>query len=389
MVSFLTNICEVPDILKVILFIEELLKVVCFIVPMLLIVMVTIDFVKCVIASDAEMMKKTAMLSLKRVLMAMALFLVPPIVKGTMTLLGNLNLQYLNCIQNATLERISGLEADLAESSAKSNASNSNDNSSAENNISNGTNSSNNSSSNGTNNSSGSSVKNNNSTTGNQSLATKKGAKATKGKCNKKGDYPSGNVKLVSTGKKNSANFLIKQMPGNSKAINIVNYGLRYVGYPYVLWGKGDLLKDESDYKKIENRAAKWGETVDNYGIKKLIGKDDIRAFDCSGFVIYVYQQFGYFQEKKYQNLSSSAVTTVGLFKAGRLIGTGNSALKKAKIGDLVLFGSPDSGHVAIYMGNNTLLHQTAGHPICGTRGVTITTTNIGRTVSQVRRIII
>lgn len=132
-------------------------------------------------------------------------------------------------------------------------------------------------------------------------------------------------------------------MEGNSEANNIINYGLRYVGYHYVLWGKGDILKNQDDYKKIEDRAAKWNRTVTDYGIKKLIGKNDVRAFDCSGFVIYIYQKYGYFKEDKYKNLSSSSVTTVGLFKVGKLVGKGDSALKKAKAGDLVLYGEPGS----------------------------------------------
>ncbi|MCI6266676.1 MAG: C40 family peptidase, partial [Erysipelotrichaceae bacterium] len=340
--------------------------IILFLVPMFLIVMMTVDFAKCVIASDVESMKKTFQLSIKRLLMAMALFLVPTIVSATMNLLGELNVEYASCINNATLERIAGLEADIAENTAASSTPNNNFGSFGDGDDNVGVISSG----------------------GIQSLKPAAGAKPTKGKCNKKGDYPSGNVKLVSTGKKNSAGFLIKQMEGDSEAINIINYGLRYIGYPYVLWGKGDLLENQDDYKKIENRAAKWNGTVTDYGIKKLIGKSDVRAFDCSGFVIYIYQQYGYFKEDKYKKLSSSSVTTVELFKVGKLVGKGNSALKKAKVGDLVLYGEPGSGHVAIYMGNNTLLHQTAGHPICGARGVTITTTNIGRTVNQVRRVI-
>ena len=141
MVLFLSNICEVPDILKVILFIKELLKIICFLVPILLIVVITIDFAKCVISSSEDSMKKIAMLSFKKIIMAMGLFLVPAIVKVTMTLLGNLNLEYIDCLKNADLSTISNLEANIKQNTTNSN--NSGSTSSNNNNNSNNTNSGN------------------------------------------------------------------------------------------------------------------------------------------------------------------------------------------------------------------------------------------------------
>ena len=101
MISFLVSVCEIPDILNVIFSVKGFLGVVLFLVPMFLIVMMTVDFAKCVIASDVESMKKTFQLSIKRLLMAMALFLVPTIVSATMNLLGELNVEYASCINNA------------------------------------------------------------------------------------------------------------------------------------------------------------------------------------------------------------------------------------------------------------------------------------------------
>ena len=146
MVLFLSNICEVPDILKVILFIKELLKIICFLVPILLIVVITIDFAKCVISSSEDSMKKIAMLSFKKIIMAMGLFLVPAIVKVTMTLLGNLNLEYIDCLKNADLSTISNLEANITQ-----NTTNSNNSGSTSSNNNNNSNSNNNNNSNNTN----------------------------------------------------------------------------------------------------------------------------------------------------------------------------------------------------------------------------------------------
>lgn len=79
LVSFLMleGACENIGVLQTILFIKELLKIVLIIVPLGLIIMVSFDFAKNVMASNVDDMKKRLNLAIKRVIMAVALFLVP------------------------------------------------------------------------------------------------------------------------------------------------------------------------------------------------------------------------------------------------------------------------------------------------------------------------
>ena len=100
--------CGGSGILKIIYFVKELLKVITILVPIILLVMLSIDFGKSVIASGVDSMKKNFTLALKRVVVAIAFFLVPSLVRGAMTLFGDMGISYLNCLnKEATLENIS------------------------------------------------------------------------------------------------------------------------------------------------------------------------------------------------------------------------------------------------------------------------------------------
>ncbi len=89
----------------------------------------------------------------------------------------------------------------------------------------------------------------------------------------------------------------------SSKGQQIANYATKFVGNPY-----------------------RWG------------GTSLTRGADCSGFIKAVYQKFGY-------NLPHSS-------SALRSKGTGVSSSNK-KAGDVVCY----SGHVALYIGNNKIVH--------------------------------
>lgn len=91
-----------------------------------------------------------------------------------------------------------------------------------------------------------------------------------------------------------------------SKGQQVVNYAKKFVGNPY------------------------------RYG-----GTSLTKGADCSGFVQSVYKHFG----KKLPRTSSSQ----------RKVGKKVSSLKKAKPGDIICY----SGHVAIYMGNNKIVHAS------------------------------
>ena len=101
---FLDVDCGGEGILKIIKFIWILLDCVKFIVPMGLIVMVMVDFAKNVISGREDDMKKNVNMVLKRVVFAMAIFLIPSIVQTAIHLLGKYWVDYAFCIDIAVNE---------------------------------------------------------------------------------------------------------------------------------------------------------------------------------------------------------------------------------------------------------------------------------------------
>ena len=99
--------------------------------------------------------------------------------------------------------------------------------------------------------------------------------------------------------------------------------------------------------QKTKKPSPKTGKDVVNYAKKflgnpyKYGGKSLTNGTDCSGFVLSVYKEFGY-------NLPHSS-------DAQKNVGTKVDNLSKAKPGDIICY----SGHVAIYMGNNKIIHAS------------------------------
>jgi cell wall-associated NlpC family hydrolase len=99
---------------------------------------------------------------------------------------------------------------------------------------------------------------------------------------------------------------------------------------------------------------------------KKYVGKRYKRGsvgmdtFDCSGFTYTVYKQVTGFATPRW--------TSGSLAKEGKRI-----KMNEIKVGDLILFDTEGQGpsHVAMYMGNNEMIHSYNGKS--GTQGVTIT----------------
>lgn len=115
----------------------------------------------------------------------------------------------------------------------------------------------------------------------------------------------------------------------SSKGQQVVNYAKKFVGNPY-RWGGTSLTK----------------------------------GADCSGFVQSVYKHFG----KSLPRTSTSQ----------RKAGTKVSSLKKAKAGDIICY----SGHVAIYMGNNKIVHASTRKT-----GIKISNNAAYRKIVTIRRI--
>lgn len=116
----------------------------------------------------------------------------------------------------------------------------------------------------------------------------------------------------------------------STKGQDLVAYAKRFLGNPYV------------------------------YG-----GSSLTRGTDCSGFVMALYRHFGY-------NLPHSSYS---LRSVGRAVKGG---IKNARPGDIICY----SGHVAIYMGNNSVIH--ASNP---SSGIKITRNASYRHIVAIRRI--
>lgn len=127
--------------------------------------------------------------------------------------------------------------------------------------------------------------------------------------------------------------------------------------------------------KTTEVEAASKGTKVVKYA-KKFVGNKYryggtslTRGTDCSGFTMGVYKKFG----KRLPHSSS----------AQRRYGKKVKSLKKAKPGDLICY----SGHVAIYMGNNKIVHASNSAPY-PRGGIKISNNAKYRKIVTIRRIV-
>lgn len=111
------DVCNNPDVLRVIMYIKILLKYIFILVPMGLILMMVLDFFKNVVAGKEEDMNKNTKLSLKRLIFCVVLFFVPTIVSFVIKIVDNsleTDTSYISCITNAESSTIEEKEADYA-----------------------------------------------------------------------------------------------------------------------------------------------------------------------------------------------------------------------------------------------------------------------------------
>lgn len=98
--------CEQPDVLQIIRIIRVIMQIICIVIPICVFIFVTIDFAKNVMASSEKDIEGNTKLAIKRIIMGVAVFLVPTIVMAVNNLLGSLGVDYAACLTNATKDGI-------------------------------------------------------------------------------------------------------------------------------------------------------------------------------------------------------------------------------------------------------------------------------------------
>ena len=121
------SVCQNPGILRIVLTIMNIVKLICIIAPIILILMLVIDIGKNVLSGDQEEIKKNLNKSIKRIIACILIFFVPLLVNVTIGFLGDLGVNYIECIENANSDTIDRLEAQRA-SNQKSGGGSSNNN---------------------------------------------------------------------------------------------------------------------------------------------------------------------------------------------------------------------------------------------------------------------
>ena len=109
---YFLNMCENPDILRIIYFGLKILDLIFLIVPIILIIYITIDIFKIIIRADEKAMKENHKSIINRIIFAVALFFVPTIVTVVMNMLSvsNITTDYQKCIDNANKDTINTLQ---------------------------------------------------------------------------------------------------------------------------------------------------------------------------------------------------------------------------------------------------------------------------------------
>ena len=141
-----------------------------------------------------------------------------------------------------------------------------------------------------------------------------------------------------------------------------INNKTGYISKDYVVDSLSQIKKEEQTNNvviKPSNTSNAKGKDIAEYakkfvGYKYVYGGSGPTTFDCSGFIMYVYKQFG-------KSLPHSAVSQANY---GKKVSTTD-----IQIGDLLVFynrAKTSIGHVGIYIGSNKFVHAANS-----TRGVT------------------
>ncbi len=297
-----TNVCADYGIANALSIVSKVFTIICIIVPILLILSVTISLLGKVTTPDDKKANKKI---LQKIAAALVIFFLPAIMNMTIGLLPDSDLDIIACLKsaarkNASNEKVqytSGIGSDRNQTLMGNLAMLRNY---------------------GKNVSDKASEESEKNTTNNNINHDNK----------EENDSSEGNALSQATLRvdKKYTNDYGQKVPhyaGTSKAAKVLNGAMKYVGVPY-WWGGGHA-----------------GEKT----MESLLKKNNNKGVDCSGFVRIIYTQYA---KIKFENgwMTSSSFRTVG---------EKVSSLKKAKAGDIICY----DGHVAIYMGNNKIVHAT------------------------------
>lgn len=107
------NICESYSFLSVLVLIKYAINIIQIVLPIILIIFISVDLIKALISNDEKQMQKTINIISKRLFYAVLLFVVPTIVNlliGVLDNATNLENKFLNCYNNATMEKVEALK---------------------------------------------------------------------------------------------------------------------------------------------------------------------------------------------------------------------------------------------------------------------------------------
>ena len=117
---YIGNICDVPDIMKILRIVNIILTIIRIAIPIILIVSVMLDYMHAI--KDNDELAKTSKLAVKKLAAALLVFLIPTFVKTIANVIGTT--EYTHCLGTITKEQIvaayNEVENDLVEKAEQS-----------------------------------------------------------------------------------------------------------------------------------------------------------------------------------------------------------------------------------------------------------------------------
>ena len=102
------SVCDNPSVLEVIRIIKIVINIIKIVVPIILIVITMIEYMKAITSNDADSLAKSNKVAVNRAIAAILIFLIPTAINIIAKYTTD-NLEYSNCLTNATSEKITEL----------------------------------------------------------------------------------------------------------------------------------------------------------------------------------------------------------------------------------------------------------------------------------------